>query len=321
MTTHETILSTTDRLEAQAVVSMLASQGIEARLSGVVDSARLGIGDTALPLTVEVPIEHVARAKELLAAAPAPPDTEPPDERPNRKRAIIAMGVPVVWPGLAHVYAGLPWTGVVLGLTVLLSLVFVRTGVNVGGVYLLLVLADALFGVRGVRAFNQGVHRSVAGQVAMGLAVSLGALLVSSGGQGLKWLRHELTQREFSRYQLSCTAEGFVIENTGSEPRDLELRQVFVVATWSLFDDEYVSAIVPSRQLHLVAGARAEVPVTVEPEFPCAPPPPGLVLQPVLDRPRSCSVRLTLVSDGHEGTVTCSHGRPPERIHVERTNQ
>lgn len=41
--THETILSTTDRLEAQSVVSMLAAHGIEAQLEGVVDSARLAI--------------------------------------------------------------------------------------------------------------------------------------------------------------------------------------------------------------------------------------------------------------------------------------
>lgn len=211
--THETVLSTTDRLEAQSVVSMLASHGVEARLSGVVDSARLGVGDTALPLNIEVPVESVARAKELLAAEPEPAEEAAGDVRPNRKRPIIAMGVPLVWPGLAHVYAGRPWTGVLLGLTVLGSMLAVRGGVNVGGVYLLLVLADAVFGVRGVHAFNRGQHRAVSGQLAAGVALSLAALIVSSGTAGLKWVRHELVEREFARYQLSCTAAGVVIVN------------------------------------------------------------------------------------------------------------
>lgn len=300
---------------------MLASHGIEARLSGVVDSARLGIGDTALPLKVEVSVENVARAKELLAAAPEA-DGEPPDVRPNRKRAIIAIGVPIVWPGLAHVYAGRPWTGVALGLTVLVSFFTVRAGVNVGGVYVLLVLADAFFGVRAVRAFNRGQHRPVALQVLTGLGLSLGSLVLSSGSEGVSWVRHELTQREFSRYQLSCTPEAFVIVNDGAEPRDLELKQVIVVATYGLFDDEYVTASVSSPLVRLEPGARAEVPLTLDPEFACAPPPKGLVLQPNVDLRRLwCSVRLTLISQGHEGTVSCTHHKPPARMYVERTNQ
>lgn len=293
---------------------MLASHGIEARLSGVVDSARLGIGDTALPLNVEVPVESVARAKELLAAAPEP-DDEPADSRPNRKRPIIAVGVPIVWPGLAHVYAGRPWTGVLLGLTVLVSMLSVRGGVNAGGVYVLLVLADAVFGVRGVHAFNRGQHRPVFGQVAAGVGLSLAALLLSSGAEGVRWVRHELAEREFARYQLSCTPASLVIVNDGTEPRDLELKYVSVVATYGLFDEESVGATFPEPRLHLVPGARAEVPLTFDPEFPCAPPPPGIVLQPRVDLRRLwCTSRLSLASEGHEGTVNCSHDTPPEHM-------
>lgn len=317
MTTHETILSTTDRLEAQSVVSMLASHGIEARLSGVVDSARLGVGDTALPLNVEVPVEHGVRAKQLLAASPEP-DAEPADVRPNRKRAIIAVGVPLVWPGLAHVYAGHPWTGALLGLSVLVSLLSVRSGVNVGAVYVLLVLADAFFGVRAVQAFNRGQHRSVVGQVAAGVGLSLGVLIIASGSEGLGWVRHRLAEREFARYQLSCTAASLVIVNEGSQPRDLELRQVSIVATYGLFDEDVVSATFPSSTLHLEPGARAEVPLTVDPEFACAPSPESVVLSVDFGRPHSCSSRLSLVSEGHSGTVTCSHGLPPERMRPQR---
>lgn len=321
MPTHETILSTTDRLEAQSVVSMLASHGIEARLSGVVDSARLGIGDTALPLKVEVAVEDVARAKELLAAAPEPAD-EPDDVRPNRKRPIIAMGVPIVWPGLAHVYAGRPWTGVLLGLTLFVSMLSVRGGVNAGGVYLLLVLADAFFGVRGVHAFNRGQHRSVGRQVAMGLGLSLAGLLLSSGAQGVRWVRHELAEREFARYQVSCTADRVVIVNDGAEARDLELKGAIVIATYGLFEDEeYVTSRTPASVLHLAPGGKVELPLEVDPNFICAPPPTGIVFEPRLDlrRPR-CSTHLSLVSHGHEATVRCSHDQPPEHMRVERTN-
>lgn len=320
MSTHETILSTTDRLEAQSVVSMLAAHGIEARLEGVVDSARLGIGDTALPLKVEVPNESVARAKELLAAAPDLQADDEPAERANRKRPIIAMGVPFVWPGLAHVYAGLPWTGVVLGLTVLASFLAARS-VNVGGVYMLLVLADAVFGVRAVRAFNRGQHRSTAGQVAMGLGLSLAALALSSGIAAVSWVRHELAEREFGRYQLSCTAASLIIVNDGSEPRDLELKQVAVIATYGLFNQESVSATFPTAVLHLAPGARAEVPLTVDPGFPCAPRRPGLALTVDLDlRSRWCSTRVSLLSEGHEGTASCSHDKPAEHLRLERMN-
>ncbi|MBM4782010.1 MAG: DUF2007 domain-containing protein [Archangiaceae bacterium] len=318
--THETVLSTTDRLEAQSVVSMLASHGIEARLSGVVDSARLGIGDTALPLNVEVPVESVARAKELLAAEPEPAE-EAADVRPNRKRPIIAIGVPLVWPGLAHVYAGRPWTGAVLALALLLSLPSSRT-VNAAGVYLLLVLADAVFGVRGVHAFNRGQHRPAFAQLAVGVGLSLAALVLSSGTAGVRWVRHQLAAREFAAYRLSCSNRNLVIVNEGAEPKDLELKFVSVVATYGIFDEESVSANVPETRLHIVPGARAEVPLTVDPTFACAPEPPGLVLEPRFDlrRPSSCTTRLFLVSAGHEARVDCAHDEPLQPMQVERSN-
>lgn len=318
---HETVLSTTDRLEAQSVVSMLASHGIEARLSGVVDSARLGIGDTALPLNVEVPVDSVARAKALLAAEPEPQD-DGGDVRANRKRPIVAIGLPIVWPGLAHVYAGLPWTGVVLALALLLSLPAARS-VNAAGVYLLLVVADAVFGVRGVRAFNRGQHRTTFRQLAAGVGLSLAALVSSSGTAGVGWVRHQLTAREFAAYRLSCSSRNLVIVNEGAEPKDLELKFVSLVATYGLFDEESVSANVPETRLHLVPGGRAEVPLAVDPTFACAPEPPGLVLEPRFDlrRPSSCTTRLSLVSGGREASVRCAHDAPPERMRVERANR
>lgn len=95
-----------------------------------------------------------------------------------------------------------------------------------------------------------------------------------------------------------------------------------MVATYGLFDEDAVSATFPEPRLHLVPGARAEVPLTVDPEFACAPAPPGLVLQPPVDLRRPwCGTRLVLVSDGKEATVRCSHDKPAERMRVERTNQ
>src|SRR5688572_8111965 len=109
-----TVHTTTDRIEAHALCTMLQGEGIEAELAGVVDAARVGVGETALPIHIEVPAEDEAEARELLATPPPP--VEPTEDRLRLKKPIIAMGIAMLWPGLGHVYAGRPFTGLLLGL-------------------------------------------------------------------------------------------------------------------------------------------------------------------------------------------------------------
>lgn len=171
-----TVFASTDRIEAQAVLGLLRSGGLDAELVGVVDAARLGVGEGALPLRIEVAAEDEARAKELLAARPEPVEAEG-DEAPARPRKVplIALGVPVVWPGLGHVYAGRPVTGVVLMLAVLGSFLAAMVEDSAVLTYFVLLVLDALFGRRAVLAFNEGRQVSSGRQLAAGVAMVLGA--------------------------------------------------------------------------------------------------------------------------------------------------
>lgn len=307
--THEVLITTTDRVEAQTVLSMLVSQGIEARLSGTVDAARLGVGDSALPISVEVPVEDLARARELLVALPEVSADEPAVL--GRKRALIALGVPVVWPGLAHVYAGRPVTGLVLGLAILPALLTPGGGV----VWLVLLLADAVLGVRAVQAFNRGApSASKARQLGVGLGVSVLAVLLAAGPELVKAIDRLRVQREFASYSLSCSPQRVAFTNTSSEPRTLELLHVTSVANDGSFERRF-TATVPGRTVRLAAGERQEVLVEVPAASPCATVAQGGLVFKISGSMPDCGFELELRSQGLDTTVSCW---PGERRHPTR---
>src|SRR5204863_7277706 len=105
--------------------------GIEARFHDVA-STRIGMPPALIEMTVDVPAESEARAKELLAdleyagAAEGLERDEDGAEAgpplPARRYPFLAAGFALILPGGAHVYARRPWTALVLAIGVVGSL-------------------------------------------------------------------------------------------------------------------------------------------------------------------------------------------------------
>lgn len=218
-----TVATTVDRDEAHVLLALLRSGGIDAELIGVVDAARIGVGEGALPLRLEVEQEDEAAARELIAAprAPAPQEDEGPAPL-ARKRPIIALGVPLVWPGLAHLYASRPFTGGALAVGAVIAIL----GGQLGAALPLLMIFDAFFGRRAVLAFNRGQHLSPARQLAAGVALVLVALGLVGARPALTWLEQRERRAALSSISFTCTADEATFTNVGAEARDLEVVSV-----------------------------------------------------------------------------------------------
>ncbi|MBL8909403.1 MAG: DUF2007 domain-containing protein [Archangium sp.] len=218
-----TVVSTVDRDEAQVLVSMLRSAGIEAELIGVVDAARIGVGESALPLRIEVEQEDEAEARELIAAPrqPAPQEDEGPPPL-SRKRPIIALGVPLVWPGLAHIYATRPFTGGALAIGAVIAIL---SGELAGAVPLLMIF-DAFFGRRAVLAFNRGQHVGAGRQLLAGIPMVVIALGLVGARAFTNALERRASERELSNVKFTCTQDDAIFTNVGDAARDLEVLSV-----------------------------------------------------------------------------------------------
>ncbi|MFT3713691.1 MAG: DUF2007 domain-containing protein [Archangium sp.] len=236
-----TVFTTTDRIEAQALLALLRGAGIEAELIGVADAARVGVGEIALPLHIEVDAEDEAQARELIAAKP---ELEPAQEeeklRPplSRKRPIIALGVPVVWPGLGHIYAGHPYTGVPLMLGVLASFVGAAANSNLAAAYAVLLILDAFFARRAVLAFNEGRHRGAGAQLGAGMAMVVFAFLLTGAGPALEKWQRARERAELSTLEVTCTRSRLSITNTADSPREVEFRSLVSVRVGILLADK-----------------------------------------------------------------------------------
>jgi hypothetical protein len=306
-----TIFTTTDRVEAQALLSLLRGAGLDAELVGVVDAARLGVGEGALPLRLEVAAEDEAEARELLAARPVPqPETEDeaPESSPPRlgaKRPIIALGVPVVWPGLGHVYAARPFTGVTLMLGVLLSFFAAAGYGGFSAVYVLLFFLDAFFGRRAVLAFNAGRHVGPAKQLFAGVAMVVAAFAVVGAPLALDAYERARQRSELARVELRCEPGRLTLRNVGDAARDVEVTSVVTAQVMSLLANTDVQGVkwgAPARQ---VLAPQADLSVVVD-----WPEPGALLAVPgVAPLPRTLQVGVVVRREAGEpgvrGTFSC----------------
>lgn len=255
-----TVASTVDRDEAQVLVSMLRSAGIDAELIGVVDAARIGVGEGALPLRIEVEAEDEAEARELIAAPrePAPQEDEGPPPL-SRKRPIIALGVPLVWPGLAHIYATRPFTGGALAIGAVIA---VLSGELAGALPVLMIL-DAFFGRRAVLAFNRGHHVGVGRQLAAGLAMAVVALGLVGARPVMVALERQAARAALSSVSFTCSSRDATFTNVSDTPRDLEVVSVEeapAVLTLDGYEPEGLPLALGARQV-LKPGESLRLPI------------------------------------------------------------
>ena len=125
---YVTIHRTTDAAQGELLAETLRSDGIDARFHRV-SSALIGVPTSMIEMTVDVPIESEARARELLrdleyvgADAAAKPavgegedgDAEPEGTRRPLRNPVMAAGFAFFVPGGGHLNARRPWTTLVL---------------------------------------------------------------------------------------------------------------------------------------------------------------------------------------------------------------
>src|SRR3982750_1785912 len=111
---------TTDIADGELLAEMLRREGIVARFHRV-SSALIGVPTSMIEMSVDVPIESEARAREILRdleyrgadAAAQPPvgeggDAEPDSSRRALRNPILAAGFAFFFPGGGHLYARRP---------------------------------------------------------------------------------------------------------------------------------------------------------------------------------------------------------------------
>ena len=296
---YTTIARTIDPAHGELVAELLRREGIAVRFHRV-SSTLIGLPEMMVEMTVDVPVEAEARARELLAdleyvgaaqeaGEGGDEDDEEEDDddervarepaggaaaRPIRaRRPALAAGFAVFLPGGAHLYARRPWTALVIavGLAVSFALLVVAAREKVvpeiaTAVIIAIVACDAIAGVRATRAERDGKHLSRGGQVARGLLLLLLGATVGSGvrvaAEAPRMLRDWRFVKYGSQYKISCTARSIVVENHGREAREIEIGEPELVQSylWNRSDRQNIMIVGPRFQT-VAPGGRAAVAV------------------------------------------------------------
>ncbi|HEY5448728.1 MAG TPA: hypothetical protein VIQ54_08250 [Polyangia bacterium] len=293
---YTTILRTTDPTQGELFAEMLRREGIEARFHQV-RSTLIGMAGNLIEMTVDVPTEAEARAREVLADleyvgaaealeqqalerpagdAPSAKQEAGADERADaagplrsRRHPLFAAGFALFLPGGGHLYGRRPWTALVLalGLVGCLAVVMItRDGLVIElavPVLFAIVATDALDGVVAARAETRGQHSVRGRQLARGF-VLLGIAVVLGIGARLVTAAPQLARTaELARYKVSCSGTTITIENGTDGARALDISN-FRVGAFSEFGEELykVGPFKPLR-LSLAPGERG----TLTPEI------------------------------------------------------
>jgi hypothetical protein len=178
-----TVHRTTDPVEAEIVVDLLAEEGIEPHLYGAQSVALVPV-----ERRVDVAAGDADRAKELVTAFLASRAEDVPDEdsgpeeeeAPRKLSPMLGIGVAMLVPGGCHFYARRIWTGAAIAASQVALIVFAmseradRSAASAAGVaFAGLALFDMLFGQAAVRAHNRGVRRGTGRQLGYWLAASV----------------------------------------------------------------------------------------------------------------------------------------------------
>jgi hypothetical protein len=268
-----TIHRTIDLAQGELLAEMLRREGIEARFHKI-SSTLIGIPASMIEMTVDVPAESEARARELIAELEYVGASEAADEpagkvarAPRARRPVLAAGFALFLPGGGHLYARRSWTALVLALGWVACLgvvIAARRALEFEfavAILIATVLSDAVAGVRAARAEGRGERLSPARQLARGLGLLGIAIVLGGGARFVTTAPRRSRSWELENYRLSCTTRSITVENRGAEERVVEISQLKVAMTGrqELYDIPYFG----STYLNLGAGERD----TVRPGF------------------------------------------------------
>lgn len=266
-----TIHRTTDAAQGELMAELLRRAGIEARFHDVA-STRIGMPPALIEMTVDVPAESEAQARELLADlenAGAAEELERGEEgaegvraQPALRYPFLAAGFALILPGGAHVYARRPWTALALAIGVVASLAVMaatRGKLTIEFAFTVLiatVACDAVAGVRAARAANRGEQRSRGQQIAAGVSLLAAAIAVGGGVRFATAAQRVMWTRELAKYKVSCTDREIFVENQSGRSRVIQLWQMRVGATSRSGHELYTVGIKGADYVTVAPGER-----------------------------------------------------------------
>jgi hypothetical protein len=284
---YTTIFRTTDAAQGGLVAEMLQGEGIDARFHSI-NTALIGLHGGLIEMELTVPIESEAQALELLADLEYVGAAEAVDQgqdvgsddvdevaapaAASRWRALARAGFTLFLPGTCHLYAGRPWTAVVLALAAswcISGAIAAENGstrfdMAVATIFAI-VLGDTIQGVRAAAAELRGVRASVARQVVAGVVLAVVAGLLGLGASTAiaapgRWRAHVL-----KRFNVKCTRSGVVFESADTDDRDLFFHRLGVAVPVAAGTEEIYDTRLDARSaVRLRAGATARTPFALD---------------------------------------------------------
>jgi hypothetical protein len=169
-----------------------------------------------------------------------------------------------------------------------------------------LLVIDAFFAFRAVKAFNAKKHQQPGTQVLVGMGFVALAFFIVGAQPMLEALRRAADERELARMQVTCGAGQLVATNVGDESRDVELAGVSSVRVMLLQEDQAVAlettgarraVLAPGSALTLTIGQGSE----------------KFTLLPLMHDPRSLRVDVIVrrvgTAEPVRGTAYCAPRR------------
>jgi len=234
--------------EGEMFAELFRREGIEVHFHPIAGAA-IGTGEQICDLRIDVPVESEARVRELLSeleyvgttadeaqAAEAEQAEEPEAPAVPRRRPVLAAGIAFLVPGGGHFHARRPWTGLVVGSTLVcgwlgsFALLF-SPPASFGAEMLLgavvaLVLADAIGGARAAMQENRGVHPRRSRQLARGFVLLACGAAAGATFATVAATPRWLLARKLARLEVRCTPRSLLITNGDREGRVLSLSDV-----------------------------------------------------------------------------------------------
>lgn len=321
---YVTIHRTTDAAQGELLAETLRSAGIDARFHRV-SSTLIGIPTLLIEMTVDVPAKLEAQALEVLrdleyvgADDAAQPDgREEPGEkaegaedeegeaRPSAWRAVARAGFTLFLPGTCHLYAGRPWTALVLGTgaSAYVGLMIAATRSSIFEAALTAVLAivagDMIGGVRAARADALGRKADRRRQITSGFLVLAVASLFGVVARTAMAVPRMWRGHLVSRFSVTCTRSSLVLESRDDDDRNVTMRWAAITTPRTAGSDlGYDVPFSGSPVFRLRAGTTERVSLKPHPD----------VLASCRDA-RECRMVFA-------GTIEAADGQGPRPLHV-----
>ena len=266
--------------EGEMFAELFRREGIEVHFHPLMGAA-IGTGEQVCDLRIDVPIESEARVRELLSELEyvgTTPDEAQPEESEQaevpaapavpRRRPVLAAGIAFLVPGGGHFHARRPWTGLVVGSTLVCGwlgtfALFLSLHTSFGaemlfGAVVALVLADSIGGARAAMQENRGVHPDQSRQLARGFMLLACAAAAGATFATVAATPRWLLARKLARLEVRCTPRSLLITNGDGEGRVLSLSDIVLSLRppGSVFATRY--AMEDDGQRYLERGSRRE---------------------------------------------------------------